>query len=170
MIVHMPNINSSTIVSVFNDVDPNINFPPITLIASLGVIAAFVVVVAVVAFEFTVPKWLLSFVVALFALNGILSSMPITSLALSFIHSLDGSCSIPRSLSLCCFVGSLQNGRVETRSSSEKQEKENQMEKNHDRRMKDNTIVRHSSGNGFECSFDVWKINNVGCSILSHCT
>lgn len=124
MIVHMPNINSSTIVSVFNDVDPNINFPPITLIASLGVIAAFVVVVAVVAFEFTVPKWLLSFVVALFALNGILSSMPITSLALSFIHSLDGSCSIPRSLSLCCFVGSLQNGRVETRSSSEKQEKE----------------------------------------------
>lgn len=49
MIVHMPNINSKTIVSVFNDVDSNRNRP------SFKSAAVAVVVVVDDAFSVTVP-------------------------------------------------------------------------------------------------------------------
>lgn len=92
MIVHMPNINSSTIVSVFSDVDSNVNFPTGSIPCERAV-----------AFDVIVWIWeLLSFVVALFVRSEMLSSMSITSFAPPFIRARDAvCCSVSRFFSLC---------------------------------------------------------------------
>lgn len=104
----MPNINSSPIVSVFNEVDLSRNFSPIAPIPSMcnrfvvrvGIVVTIFILV-VVAFQVCA----LSFVFALFALNGILSSMSITFLPLLLIHSRVACCSISRFFSLCFKMG-----------------------------------------------------------------
>lgn len=101
----MPNINRSTIVSVFNEVDSSRNFSPIAPIPSMcnrcvvggRIFVGIRVVVGFVAFQVCA----LSFVLALFALNETLSSMSINSLALLLIHFCDACCSISRFFSLC---------------------------------------------------------------------
>lgn len=123
MIVHTPNINSKTIVSVFNDAELNIKLP-----TGPGSIRSG----CIVAFGDTVPILELSFVFILS--NGILSSTSITSVALSFIHSLDACCSTSRFARLCLFQFLfVEKGRklIPARASEREREEEKEKKRVH---------------------------------------
>lgn len=155
MIVHMPNINSKTIVSVFNDAELNTNLPTGSIRSG-----------CIVAFKDTVPILKLPFVLILFSPNGILSSTSITSSALSFFHSPDACCSVSRFDGLCLFIffyHAVKNGKWEpetyTRWCEGKVRKKEFI-------IIDITIVLwmwHC------CVLLMWQINNVWCSISIHC-
>lgn len=110
MIVHMPNINSKTIVSVFNDATLNINLPTGSIRSG-----------CIVAFKDTVPILELPFVLILFAWNGILSSTSITFSALSFFHFPDACCSVSRFDGLCFVLFFIFQSKTENENQNQNQ-------------------------------------------------